>query len=261
MKTNVKILTAIFIGCSLVLSDSCKKSDNGAAPSSATYNMYMTDSPGDYEAVYVNIVGAQAFSNGGWVNLNVNAGIYNLLSLSNGKDTIIATGAVAAGNVTQVRLILGATGNTVVTDNGTFTLSTSSTEQGGLTLQVQSQVAAGTTYNLTIDFDAGMSVVYNSNNTYTLKPVLRVIVPPVNGSISGTITPVSAQAAVLAISASSDSTFSFSSTLSGNFMVQGLSSGVYQVVIIPKPPFSIKTYTGVMVNQGYATSMGTITFN
>jgi hypothetical protein len=61
------------------------------------------------------------------------------------------------------------------------------------------------------------------------------------------------------ILATNDSAATFSSTASGGFMIQGIASGSYKVVIILRTPFSISTYTGVMVNSGSVTDIGTIT--
>jgi hypothetical protein len=261
MKTNAKILTTILIVCSLMLSVSCKKNETGPTPQNTSYNMYMTDSPGDYQAVYVNIIGAQVNSDvTGWVNLNVKAGIYNLLSLSNGKDTLLASGSVAVGTASQIRLILGPTGNTVVVNGVSYPLMTPSAQQSGLKLDVHAQFVNGVQYNILLDFDAGMSVVAEGNGSYILKPVIRAVIPPVNGSISGRISPVSADAVVIAMSANSDSAVSYSSFITGSFMVQGLAAGTYKVVIIPKSPFTETSYFDVVVNQGSVTDMGSITF-
>ena len=209
MKTNIKIISAAAIAAlCLTFTVSCKKSESTSTNAqTAPYNMYMTDSPGDYQAVNVNITGAMVYSAGVWSNLNVNAGIYNLLSLSNGKDTLIASGMISTGLVTQVKLILGATGNTVTSGGVTYPLATSLALQTGLTLNVNSQVSAGSANSIKLDFDAGKSIIYNGNSTFLLKPVLRTVITA-NGSIKGAISPASTETAVLAISAYSDSAFS-----------------------------------------------------
>jgi hypothetical protein len=261
MKTNVNIITAILVACGLMLSVSCKKTEETPSAQTTSYNMYMTDSPGDYQAVYVDIIGAQVNSDiSGWTNLNVKAGIYNLLSLSNGKDTLLATGSVAVGTASQIRLILGPTGNTVVVNGASYPLLTPSAQQSGLKLDIHAQFVSGVQYSILLDFDAGMSVVATGNGSYILKPVIRAVVSPVNGSISGHINPVSADAAIIAISANSDSAVSYSSFITGSFMVQGLAAGTYKVVIIPKSPFTATSYFDVIVNQGSVTDMGSITF-
>ncbi|HXP50031.1 MAG TPA: DUF4382 domain-containing protein [Bacteroidia bacterium] len=262
MKTNLKIISAAVItALCLTFTVSCKKSESTSTNAqSAPYNMYMTDSPGDYQAVNVNITGAMVYSAGVWSNLNVNAGIYNLLTLSNGKDTLLASGTIPTGVVTQIRLILGATGNTIVTGGVTYPLTTPSAQESGLKLDVNSVVTAGVTNTIKIDFDAGHSIVYTGNSTYMLKPVLRAVISA-NGSIKGTVSPATTETAVLAISAYSDSAFSYSNTLTGGFVIQGLAAGTYKVEVFPPSPFTVQTYTGITVSQGSITDMGSITIS
>ena len=261
MKTNGKTQMAMFVAlaAAAAMFTSCKKDNNNMTTSSpGTYNMYMTDAPANYQQVNVNIVGAEVNSGtSGWIALKVNAGIYNLLNFSNGKDTLIASGQVSGSTVTQVRLLLGSTGNTVMVNNTLYPLQTPSADQSGLKVDVSSNMSGTASNTVVLDFDAGMSVVATGSGSYILKPVIRADIAPANGSIQGTISPLGSPSTIIAINGDSASTFS--STLTGGFMVQGLASGTYTVVILPPPPYTIKTVTGVNVTSGQATSMGTIT--
>src|SRR5688572_547132 len=112
---------------------SCKKT---TTPSTAPYQVRMTDAPGPYSAVYVDIQGVEiSGKNGKTVTLNVNKGIYDLIRFSNGMDTLIASANVEVTEVQQIRLILGQN-NSVVYDSVTYPLSTPSADQSGLKLQV-----------------------------------------------------------------------------------------------------------------------------
>jgi hypothetical protein len=261
MRTNMKIYVALIAtlaaGAFFV---ACNKDTNMSTPSATTpYNMYMTDAPGAYQQVNVNIIGAMVHSDiGGWVTLSIHPGIYDLLTLSNGKDTLIANGQVTVGRVSQIRLILGATGNTVKVNGNLYTLLTPSDQQSGLKLNVDNTLTAGVTYNLTIDFDAGASVVQNADGSYTLKPVIRAVVAPTSGALKGIIAPSSASTEITASSSVSGEATAFSSSASGDFLVQGLASGSYQVTVTPLPPFAVQTFTNVMVSTGQVTDMGTI---
>src|SRR6185312_6259756 len=217
----------------------------------------------------------------GWVKLNVHAGIYNLLTLSNGKDTLLANGIVAAGNVSQIRLLIGSTANTVMVNGSIYPLVTPSAQETGVKLNVNSSLVTGVTYNFTIDFDAGMSVVAEGNGTYSLKPVIRAVVAPsTSGTIKGAISPSISQAAIIAVSSDlgaasaqadeqwnenetivTDSASSFSIAGSGNFELSGLASGVYQVTISPLPPLTAVTVSNVTVTSGQVTEMGTVTIH
>jgi hypothetical protein len=65
---------------------SCKK-DNDNKQGTARVNFHLTDGPGPYDAVYVDIRQVEVHSDvSGWVTLTpVHPGIYNLLDFSNGS--------------------------------------------------------------------------------------------------------------------------------------------------------------------------------
>lgn len=256
MKIITAFAVALVAGTTFI---ACNKT-NMARPNYTTpYNMYMTDAPGAYQQVNVNITGAMINSDvSGWVSLSIRPGIYNLLNLTNGKDTLIASGQIATGHVSQVRLILAATGNSVMVNGSVFPLQTPSDQQSGLKLNVDNTLTAGITYNLTLDFDAGASVVQASDGSYILKPVIRAVAAATSGAIKGIILPASSTTEISASSAVSGQETTFSSAATGDFLLQGLAEGSYQVTITPLPPFSVQTFSNVMVSTGQVTSMGTI---
>lgn len=69
------------------LLNSCNNNQKSSCP----YSVRMTDAPGSYDAVFVDIQGVEVTGSGGeTLSLNVNKGIYNLLDFSNGVNTLIA---------------------------------------------------------------------------------------------------------------------------------------------------------------------------
>lgn len=232
---------------------SCTKN---TSTTSSTLNVKMTDAPGPYGAVNVDVQGVEVTgTNNNTVILNVNKGIYNLLDLANGKDTLLGTGSLNEGSVEQIRLILGSN-NTVMVNNVSYPLSTPSAEQSGLKLQVHQTLVGGVTYSILLDFDATKSIVETGNGTYKLKPVIRTIDTAISGSIKGMISPVGLTATVTATSG----TASYSSVVntSGNFQISGVPAGTYSVVITPVSPKLPVTLANVTVTTGVSTSMGTI---
>ena len=217
----------------------------------------MTDAPGDYDAVYIDLIGAEVHSDvKGWVALNVKAGIYNLTNLTNGKDTLIANGQVAVGNISEIRLILG-NNNSVVVKGKTYALTTPSAQQSGLKLQVHTVLVEGITYSLLIDFDADKSIVDTGNDKYILKPVLRVITKAIDGAIKGTALPLLAQPAIYAI-IGTDSFSTYAHPLTGEYFIGGLASGNYKVVFMPKSIYADTAIAGITVTTGAVTNMGTV---
>lgn len=167
----------LMLGLSFV---SCTKN---TSTTSSTLKVKMTDAPGPYSAVNIDLQGVEVTgTNNNTVILNANKGIYNLLDLANGKDTLLGTGSLNEGSVEQIRLILGSN-NTVVINNVSYPLSTPSAEQSGLKLQVHQTLVSGVTYSILLDFDANQSIVETGNGTYKLKPVIRTIDTAISGSI------------------------------------------------------------------------------
>ena len=179
IRKRVFIAFISLLGCLLIVT--CNKDRNVLpmpALATAHINMYLTDSAANYQQVNVNIIGAQIHSDlAGWQPLVVHTGIYNLLAF-NDTDTLLATGLVDSGHISQLRLILDSTGNTVMIDSTLYLLQTPSAQQSGLKLQIDTVLAADSTYRLTIDFNAAKSVIKTGNNTYILKPVISADITP-----------------------------------------------------------------------------------
>lgn len=98
----------------------------------------MTDAPanaGVISPAFLESVQVHTDDSHGWVTLGTNAGIYNLLVLTNGVDALIANGDVPSRRVSDMRLILGPNNNVIV--NGqTYPLQTPSAMETGLKLKV-----------------------------------------------------------------------------------------------------------------------------
>jgi hypothetical protein len=151
----------------------CKKSDpNGYM------TVMMTDAPGDYLQVNVDIKQVSVhYANGNnWVNLNTNAGVYNLLTLQNNITTVLANNTqVPSGKVSQIRLLLG-TNNTVMlsADSSIHPLKIPSAYTSGVKINVDAQIPSQNSVTITLDYDADASVNKEGNGDYIMNPVIRV---------------------------------------------------------------------------------------
>lgn len=238
-----------------LLMNACKK--DAATTQTYPYSVRMTDAPGPYTAVYIDLQGVEITGGDGKaVILNVNKGIYNLLRFSNGLDTLIASGTLLNANVEQVRLILG-TNNSVVVGGVSHPLSTPSAEQSGLKLQVHQTLQAEQLSTVLLDFDANKSIIQEGNGTYKLKPVLRTIVAADCGLIRGKITPAGV---VAFVEATSSITYSSNITASGDFLLMGLPPGTYSVTVTPLLPLLPITVNNITVTKGVTTDIGVIVF-
>lgn len=232
---------------------SCEKSTG-----TATMRARLTDAPGDFEAVNIDVQEVKVYSDAnGWQNLATDAGIYNLLEFNNGMDVIIADGSLPAGNVSQMRMVLG-TNNSVKVDGQTYPLTVPSGAESGLKFNIHENLQAGVHYEVWIDFDAGRSVVLTGSGTYSLKPVIRTYTAANSGAITGTVAPASAHPYVMAVKGSD--TLSTYAEPSGYFLLSGAPAGTYTVTITATGYLTI-TISDVNVTIGNVTQMGTITLS
>ena len=149
--------TSKWIGClamAAFLLASCQPEERFS-----TVKVNLTDAPGDYEEVNIDLKQVQiqfADDTSGWQNLTTEAGMYDLLQLQNGVDTLIGTGTFPEGTVHQLRLVLG-NNNNIVVDGETHPLTVPSGAESGLKIKVHKKLNQNIE-ELVVDFDAGLSV-------------------------------------------------------------------------------------------------------
>lgn len=232
-----------------------------SSESTARVEVRLTDSPADYEEVNIDIQGVQVNSSdggSGWVSLDIEKGVYDILKLTNGIDTLLGSIELPAGKIEQIRLVLG-TENSVVIDGKEFGLNTPSAQQSGLKLNLHADLTEGITYRILLDFDAARSIVKRGNGTYSLKPVIRAIEEASSGAIKGAVTPLDATPAIYAISGDDTLGTAFADEM-GKFLLRGIPAGSYSVSLVPANPYIPVEKTNVVVNLGSVTDLGTITF-
>ena len=223
----------------------CKK-DATTSTSFGQLNVRMTDAPAVYDSVIVEVVGVEVHSDqtNGWVTMALPyPGRYNLLQYTNGMDTLIATTTIPAGNVSQIRLILG-TNNTVTKNGVTYPLVIPSGAESGLKLQIHKAIVEGVTNIIQLDFDAGRSIVEQGNGVFHLKPVIRATTTGIDGSIRGSIAPVVSATAYAVLG---NDTFTSSVSSTGGFLISGVPAGTYTVCIHPDTLYSDTCISNVVV--------------
>jgi len=245
------VLILIFIAC--------KKDASEETYVSGDLQIRLTDAPAVYDSVLIEIVGVEVHSDrtNGWINMAVPfPGQYNLLQYANGLDTLIASSNLPAGNVSQIRLILGA--NNSVTKNGvTYPLVIPSSSQSGLKLQIHKEIIGGVTNIILLDFDAGRSIVEQGNGVFHLKPVIRANAIGIDGSISGSISPV---VPAIAYAFLGTDTFTSPVNANGDFLIGGIPAGTYTVCILPDTIYPLTCIQNVVVDINTQSNVGVITF-
>src|SRR5260221_8693930 len=247
-------MAALMFGCS---KDSAQN---------ATLQVRLTDAPGDFQEVNIDIQDVQVSADtGGWKSLDVKKGVYNLLKFTNGLDTLLGTVELPAGKVSQIRLVLGSNNTVKISDQGK-PLTTPSAQQSGLKIQVHTTLTAGFTYKITLDFDAARSIFSTGSGAFILKPVIRSIVEATSGAIKGMVTPVESTPAVYAIQGTGTLAdtlaTAYADQATGKFLLKGLAAGSYTVAFAPKTGYvTPPDLTNVSVTVGNVTDVGTITIS
>ncbi|HWJ26861.1 MAG TPA: DUF4382 domain-containing protein [Flavisolibacter sp.] len=168
MKTRILILSMLSL--SLVCFFACKKD-----ASNSTLAIHMTDAPAAFDEVNVDLKEVRVNfddDSTGWVTLDSYPGIYNLLGLQNGVDSLIAKGDFPVNKtVKEIRLILG-TNNTIKANGQIYPLTIPSGSESGLKIKIGKKLRS-TLEKVVIDFDADLSVK-QENDGYKLKPVIKL---------------------------------------------------------------------------------------
>ncbi|WP_276501484.1 DUF4382 domain-containing protein [Terrimonas pollutisoli] len=250
-------LTAII---SLVFFSACTKNDT-KTDGKAKLAVYLTDDPGDYDEVNVDIQDVQinltTDSEGGWQSLpGVAKGVYNLLDLVDNKDTLLVNADIPAGKIQQIRLVLG-NDNTIVVDGVESSLETPSAQQSGLKLNIHQDVEAGLVYKMILDFDASRSIVHTGSNKYILKPVIRTSLESVGGGLRGVVVPYDSLTNILAIQGTDTIAGTYTGA-TGGYWIGGLAAGSYSLHFLPSASFADTVRNDIMVTNGSVTVVDTM---
>lgn len=260
MKTHTRFYAAVLLAFTFsVFVTSCSKQEKPSSSENAKLLVYLTDNPADYDKVIIDVKDVQiSMNDSSWQSLSgVKAGSYDLLQLVNDKDTLLSNTDIPTGTLEQMRLVLGPN-NYVVVGGQNIPLETPSAQQSGLKLNVHQHITDGVLYTITLDFDAGKSIVTTGNGKYILKPVIRTMFNAVGGSIKGFVLPDSVTTGIYALQGMDTIASTFTGT-GGGYLIKGLSAGSYTLNFVPgDTTFTTQTISGVTVTTGNVTTVDTV---
>jgi hypothetical protein len=268
----------------VVIFYSCKKekSDSSIPEGQQRVRIRLSDNPVNFDAVYVDIQkvivqvipdscrgrgdrnGNDCFDDDEircsvWDTLDIRPGVYNLLDLSNGADTLLATGLTLNGRINKIKLVLG-TSNSVVIDSVSYPLTLWNNDHT-VTIQVKGHDIVEITpddLQIWLDFDAGASIVRISNNHFVLKPRLRIWVPAQTATIEGKVFPERAHAIVAAI-VNGDTLVAIPNHDDGRFKIRGLIGTSADIFInATANGYQDTTIVNVPLHRGGETDIGTV---
>jgi hypothetical protein len=183
MSLHPAVRPVLLAGC-LALALGCSSGSASVHAGTGTIQIHMTDAPIDLstvEKVEVTITDVIVYPGDDEGMPSVDAGpivllthpeTFDLLTLTDGATTLLASGEVPAGDYQRIRLEIS---------DATLTYKDGTTaplkiDSGKVDVPIGFHVAADTVNPLTLDFDAAASVQVNETATDTL--ILRPVVTP-----------------------------------------------------------------------------------
>ena len=157
----------------------------GLGTGKGTLKIYLTDAPGDYEEVNINISrieghiagdGEEGEDKGSWQLLKEWSGgmPVDLIKLED-VSILLASLELEPNKYTQLRIFLNGEASVVVEGEGEpKTLEIPSSANTGIKLNRPFEIVEGMITKLTIDFDAEKSVIKTGNGKYKMKPVISL---------------------------------------------------------------------------------------
>lgn len=198
-------------------------------------------------------------SHGQWDTLNINPGVYDLLRLRNGIDTLLGTGYVLNGQITKVRFTLG-------NNNSVWTDSTHSQSLGFcdgrpyVYVRInnnQIDTLPGGGIVLRLDFDIKKSINRRSGN-YCLRPHIRAYSNQHDGEIEGEVRPRQANAQIMVFNAT-DTLYAIpdydDDDEEGEFKIKGIRPGTYSVLYDAAAPYRDTTLHNIVVQGNEDTEL------
>ncbi|WP_160712749.1 DUF4382 domain-containing protein [Chitinophaga solisilvae] len=193
-----------------------------------------------------------------WDSLAIRPGVYDLLTLRNGADTLLAGGLIHKGEMKRIRITVG-NNNSLVKNSVTYPLASVS-GQSKIIVRVRHNEwdeVSGDNLQLWLDFDVQRSVIRTWNGKFILRPYINVFTILKMGSLSGRITPADAYPVVSVYNSSRDTLYALP-WRNGDFKVRGLKVGTWSVFVNTSNGYKDTTIANVKIERGRDTRLGEI---
>lgn len=277
MKKIIRFAAAGLVFASVIFYSCQKETSSGSGTTDLNkphrVTIYLTDHQTPvFDSVFIDLrkmevkLEDDSLPDGGWINLNIRAGVYNILRFRNGLDTLFATGVLPNARLRKIRLTLG-TQNSVMKNGQSFPLQVHDNDKEVIAdLESNSfEIVAPDQVLFWIDFDASRSIQEDNsgsgnNNGYRLKSHIKIFTRSNSGRIEGRVLPRAADALVMAINGT-DTSMAIPDHDDGEFKILGLNAGTYKVFIDGQNNYQDTTINNVVVRNGEDTHLPTITLH
>jgi hypothetical protein len=291
MKTVTKWLTAVSSVAAVLVFFACNKSNSSnSSPDipqgQSRLSLYMMDGPVQFTKVLIDIrqvaveidtASKQADEDHDdewdddycgwhrdkdhksviWDTLGIKPGVYDLLQLRNGADTLLGAGNFPSGKILKVKITLGSD-NTVFTDSTTsyplevfgpnpyFTVNVS---------RVNVASASSNDFKLWLDFNLSRSVFF-WNGQFLLKPYLVVFNDQVMSKIRGQVLPERGAALITAVTGT-DTLYAIPFD-EGNYQFRNVPAGTYSISFKGRDGYQDTTITNIKVDSMKVVTVPTV---
>ncbi|WP_245889535.1 DUF4382 domain-containing protein [Cecembia rubra] len=239
--------------------------------SNGLVNVFIIGSPGEFEEIWLEIIGAEVKTTGGRGTDNTDPVFLpntqtekkvNIAGLTASSQFLIGRAEFSEGNIIEIKLLLGED-NFVVFGGQNFPLILNSEEAMKPKLLVNYTIRGGISHDIFLDFDAFRSFQISNGlePRISLTPEIRSFLSLNTGRASGSISPANQRVAIITAD-ENDLILSTTSSQapSGNFSLRGLEAGkLYKTYIIPfNQAYLPDTLDSVRVNAIQNKQLGTI---
>lgn len=294
MKTISGWLTA-FVGITAVLSIvACNKNNSANSnpnipKGESQLSVYMTDAPVQYDSVLINVqmvvveVDTSTTQNTPdnprqwdndwcgvgrgpsnksviWDTLTITPGLYNLLALRNGTDTLLSSSLITTGKILKIKILIGS-GNEVFVDSTAEYPLVVFGPSPWFTINVSRTDVATVTNNelqLWLDFNLNRSIFFWTG-TFYLSPYIVVFNDHVMAKIEGTVLPHGAGALVEAINGS-DTLYAIP-WYSGQYEIRNVPTGTWSLTFKGDNGYQDTTISNIAVDSMKVVQVPTVTLH
>lgn len=263
MKT-IKLIVATVLVSGLAFT-SCKKDDNSEAEPK-NMSVRMTDAPGDYSRLDVEIASVEAYNESkGWIMLRNETQVVSVLDLTNGNEVeLVSETKVKSGSYTKLRLTFGDNNKIWVNTEASVDLPFVTTEfdlafsspSKQYEIVIDEEVDRNSGSSILLDFNVAESVSGSTVTSFVLDPEITMIKDE-NTGLRGEIEGSKNTAIMLEGNSRTYSTYADSQ---GRFLIRGVVAGTYDVTFMPSEDDlpEERTVEGVVIADGEIESMGTV---
>jgi uncharacterized protein DUF4382 len=294
MKTVTKWLAAGSVIAAAVFFFACNKNNSSGSnpnvpPGKSQLSIYMMDGPILFSKVLIDIsqvvveidtAAQQTFPDvpGQWDNdycgwqrtsknrsviwdtLNITPGVYNLMDLRNGTDTLLATGDYPTGKVLKVKITLGSN-NTIYTDSTTYYPLEVFGPNPYFIINVGRQnvdVVDNNDFKLWLDFNLSRSVFF-WDGTFLLSPYVVAFNDVTYSKLQGQVLPYGVSPLVTAISGA-DTLYAIPNW-NGTYQIRGVPTGTYSINFKGNDGYQDTTISNIVVDSMKVVQVPTITLH